>query len=121
MGSGNICMGSDRISAKEMNKSLKESAVVLSIIKGITCVSLVTGSIDILATCLFKETADLFKILETVKTIGNVDKLSWAEEVHDIPSKEIMILSSLVQESTNASTSAEGNNPNDTNQKETTL
>jgi len=39
-----------------------------------------------------------------------VDKLSWAEEVHDIPSKEISILSSLVQESTNASTSVQDNN-----------
>jgi DNA-binding Lrp family transcriptional regulator len=71
----------------------------VSTIKGITCVSLVTGNIDIMSTCLFKETADLFKIIESVKTIERVDKVSWAEEVRDIPSKEITLLSPLIQES----------------------
>jgi len=50
-----------------------------------------------------------------------VDKVSWAEEVHDIPSKEISILSSLVQESANASTSVQNNNTNDNHQKETAV
>ena len=80
----------------------------VSIIKGITCVSLVTGNIDIMSACLFRKTADLFRIIENVKTIERVDKVSWAEEVRDIPSKEITILSSLVEESIN--TSVEENN-----------
>jgi DNA-binding Lrp family transcriptional regulator len=84
----------------------------VSTIKGITYVSLVTGSIDIMSTCLFRETADLFKIIESIKTLERVDKVSWAEEVHNIPSKEIMIFSSLVQESIN--TSVEENNTNNT-------
>jgi len=89
----------------------------VSTIKGITCVSLVTGNIDIMSTCLFRETSDLFKIIESVKAIERVDKVSWAEEVHDIPSKEITILSSLVEESIN--TSAQENNTNDSTHKET--
>jgi DNA-binding Lrp family transcriptional regulator len=80
----------------------------ISAIRGITCVSLVTGNIDIMSTCLFRETADLFNIIETIKSIERVNCVSWAEEVHDIPSKEITILSSLVQEST--STSVQDNN-----------
>jgi len=85
----------------------------VSIIKGITCVSLVTGNIDIMSTCLFRETSDLFNIIESIKTLERVETVSWAEEVHDIPSKEIMILSSIVQEkSTN--TSVVENNTADT-------
>jgi hypothetical protein len=71
-----------------------------------------------MSTCLFRETSDLFKIIESVKAIERVDKVSWAEEVHDIPSKEITILSSIVQESINASTSVQDNNTNDSSQKE---
>jgi DNA-binding Lrp family transcriptional regulator len=89
----------------------------VSTIKGITCVSLVTGNIDIMSTCLFRETADLFNIIESIKTNERVDKVSWAEEVHDIPSKEITVLSSLVKESIN--TSIEENNTNDSTHKET--
>jgi hypothetical protein len=84
----------------------------VSTIKGITCVSLVTGNIDIMSACLFRETADLFKIIESVKTIERVDKVSWAEEVHDIPSKEITVLSSLEEEES-INTSAQENNTND--------
>jgi len=89
----------------------------VSTIKGITCVSLVTGNFDIMSTCLFRETADLFKIIESIKTNERVDKVSWAEEVQDISSKEITILSSLVRESIN--TSAQENNTNDNPHKET--
>ena len=87
----------------------------VSTIKGITCVSLVTGNIDIMSTCLFRETTDLFKIIESIKTIERVDKVLWAEEVHDIPSKEITILSSLVEESIN--TSVGENNTNSTHKE----
>jgi len=88
----------------------------LSKIRGITCVSLVTGSIDILCACLFRETSDLFKIIETVKCIENVDKVSWAEEVNNIPSKEITVFS--FQESINSSMEENDNTP-DNNHKET--
>jgi len=66
-----------------------------------------------MSTCLFRETSDLFNIIESIKTIERVDKVSWAEEVQDIPSKEITTLSSLVQESTNANASVQDNNTND--------
>jgi DNA-binding Lrp family transcriptional regulator len=89
----------------------------VSLIKGITCVSLVTGSIDILCTCLFKETSDLFKMIESVKTIERVDKVSWAEEVHDIPSNETTI--SSFQGSINMNT--QDNNTNDSGTSETAL
>ena len=85
----------------------------VSTIKGITCVSLVTGSIDIMSSCLFRETTDLFKIVESIKSIERVDKVAWVEEVHNIPSKEIMVFSSLVQESINTSSSIQDNNTND--------
>jgi len=65
----------------------------ISSIQGITCVSLVTGSIDIMSTCLFRETTDLFKIIESIKSIERVDQVSWAEEVHNMPSKETTISS----------------------------
>ena len=66
----------------------------ISKIRGITYVSLVAGSIDILCTCLFRETSDLFKMIETIKTIENVDNVSWAEEVNNISSEEITVFSS---------------------------
>jgi len=66
----------------------------ISNIKGITCVSLVTGSIDIQCGCLFRDTNDLFNIIESIKTIERVDKVSWSEEVCIIPVKE-MIISSI--------------------------
>ena len=75
---------------------------------------MVTGSIDILCACLFRETADLFKIIETIKTIEQVDKVSWAEEVNYISSKEITALSFQ-----SVNTSVQDNNTNDSNHKET--
>ncbi len=85
----------------------------VSLIKGITCISLVTGSIDILCGCFFRETVDLFKIIESIKTIERVDQVSWAEEVSNMPSKEITILS--LQDSTRT----QDNNANDSSPKET--
>jgi DNA-binding Lrp family transcriptional regulator len=88
----------------------------VSNIRGITYVSLVTGSIDIMSTCLFRETTDLFKIIESIKTIERVDKVSWVEEVHNVPSKEIMIFSSLLQESikTNVQENNSSHSPKET-------
>src|SRR5215471_20709687 len=57
----------------------------ISTIKGITCISLVTGSIDILCVCLFRDTNHLFKMIESIKTIERVEKVSWSEEVRNIP------------------------------------
>src|SRR5215469_2211227 len=71
----------------------------ISSLKGITCVSLVTGNIDILCVCLFRDTNDLFKIIESIKTIERVDKVTWAEEVRLIPTEEMTILN--FQESVN--------------------
>lgn len=65
----------------------------ISSIKGITSISLVTGTIDILCVCLFKDTNHLFKIIETIKTIERVEKVSWSEEVSIIPAKEMTISS----------------------------
>jgi len=59
----------------------------ISAIKGITCISLVTGSIDILCVCLFRDTNHLFKTIESIKTIERVEKVSWSEEVRNIPSE----------------------------------
>ena len=61
--------------------------------KGITSTSLVTGSIDILCVCLFRDTDHLFKIIETIKTIERVEKISWSEEVSILPAKEMTISS----------------------------
>jgi len=57
----------------------------------------------------------LFKIIESLKTIERVDKVSWAEEVHNLPSKETTI--SSFQESINSS--VQHNNTNESNRKET--
>jgi DNA-binding Lrp family transcriptional regulator len=65
----------------------------ISRIKGITCISLVTGSIDILCVCLFRDTDHLFKIIETIKTIERVEKVLWSEEVRMIPVKDMTISS----------------------------
>ena len=69
-----------------------------------------------MSTCLFRETADLFKIIESVKSIERVNNVSWAEEVQDIPSKEA-IFSFIVQESID--TSVQENDTNDSGHKET--
>lgn len=79
----------------------EQVAQKISNIKGITGVSLVTGSIDIQCGCLFRDTNDLFNIIESIKTIDRVDKVSWSEEVRIIPTKETTILS--IQESINTS------------------
>jgi DNA-binding Lrp family transcriptional regulator len=88
----------------------------VSAMRGITSVSSVLGSVDIMSTCLFRETTDLFKIIESIKTIERVDKVSWVEEVHNVPSKEIMIFSSLLQESikTNVQENNSSHSPKET-------
>jgi len=68
----------------------------VSVMRGITSVSSVLGSVDIMSTCLFRETTDLFEIIEAIKNIEYVDKVSSAEEVDNIRSKlDNMIFSSL--------------------------
>jgi DNA-binding Lrp family transcriptional regulator len=74
----------------------------VSLIKGITGVSLVTGSID---------------MIESVKTIERVDKVSWAEEVHNIASNETTI--SSFQGSINMNT--QDSNTNNSSTSETAL
>ena len=57
-------------------------------INGITAVSEVTGSFDILCVCVFKDTDDLFRLLEDIKTIERVHEVSWSEEVRSIEVQE---------------------------------
>jgi DNA-binding Lrp family transcriptional regulator len=69
----------------------------VSAMRGITSVSSVLGGVDIMSTCLFRETTDLFEMIEAIKNIEYVDKVSSAEEVDNIRSKgDNMIFSSLV-------------------------
>ena len=69
----------------------------VSAMRGITSVSSVLGGVDIMSTCLFRETTDLFEIIKAIKNIEYVDKVSSAEEVDKIRSKgDNMIFSSLV-------------------------
>jgi DNA-binding Lrp family transcriptional regulator len=65
----------------------------ISKIKGIACISLVSGSVHILCLCMFSGTNHLFKIIENIKTIERVEKASWSEEVRYIPVKEMTISS----------------------------
>jgi hypothetical protein len=48
---------------------------------GIMSVSEVTGSFDILCICTFKNTDELFSLIENIKTIERINKVAWAEEV----------------------------------------
>lgn len=57
----------------------------ISNIRGITFVALVTGGIDILCVCIFKDTDNLFKIIENIRAIERVDKVTWSEEVSTVP------------------------------------
>lgn len=60
----------------------------ISNIRGITFIALVTGGLDILCVCIFKDTDNLFKILENIRAIERVDKVTWSEEVSTIPIRE---------------------------------
>ncbi|WP_162477597.1 Lrp/AsnC family transcriptional regulator [Nitrososphaera sp. AFS] len=60
----------------------------ISNIRGITFIALVTGGIDILCICIFKDTDNLFKIIENIRAIESVDKVTWSEEVSTIPIRE---------------------------------
>ena len=68
-----------------------------------------TGNIDILCVCLFRDTNDLFKIIESIKAIERVDKVTWAEEVRLIPTEEMTILN--FQESVNIHIDTNGSSP----------
>lgn len=65
-----------------------KAAQKISSIKGIIYISLVTGDNDIFSACLFRDTNDLFRIIESIRTTERVDKVSWSEEVRSIPTKE---------------------------------
>jgi DNA-binding Lrp family transcriptional regulator len=57
-------------------------------IRGITSVSELTGSFDILCTCIFKNTDELFSLMENIKTIERIDNVAWSEEVRSIAIEE---------------------------------
>ena len=65
-----------------------EIAQKLARISGIISVSELTGSFDILCTCIFKSTDELFSLIENIKTIEGVDKVAWSEEVRSMPIEE---------------------------------
>lgn len=65
-----------------------EVAQNLSNIEGVNFVSLVSGGVDILCTCILRNTDGLFRIVENIKAIERVDKVMWAEEVSVIPANE---------------------------------
>jgi len=83
----------------------------ISSLKGITYVSLVTGNIDILCVCLFRDTNDLFKIIESIKAIERVDKVTWAEEVRLIPTEEMTTLNFQESVNTNLHRDTNGSSP----------
>ncbi len=57
----------------------------LASISGITSITEVTGNFfDILCTCIFKNTDELFSLIEYIKTIERIDKVAWVEEVRSI-------------------------------------
>jgi DNA-binding Lrp family transcriptional regulator len=53
-------------------------------LRGIISVSEVTGIFDIISTCVFRDTNELFSILENIKTIEGVNKVVSSEEVRSI-------------------------------------
>ena len=61
-----------------------EVAQKLAGIRGVIGVSELTGHFDILCTCIFKNTDELFNLIENIKTIERIDKVTWSEEVHSI-------------------------------------
>ena len=55
---------------------------------GIISVSEVTGNdFDILCICIFKNTEELFSLIENIKTIERINKVAWAEEVRSLPTE----------------------------------
>jgi hypothetical protein len=46
------------------------------------------GNFDILCTCVFKNTDDLFSLIENIKTIERIDKVAWSEEVRRVEIEE---------------------------------
>ncbi|HJT47666.1 MAG TPA: Lrp/AsnC family transcriptional regulator [Nitrososphaeraceae archaeon] len=65
-----------------------EVAQKLAATNGIIAVSELTGNLDILCTCIFKNTDELFSLIENIKTIERIDKVVCSEEVHTIDIEE---------------------------------
>ena len=72
--------------------SSAQVAQKISIIKRVAFISIVTGNIDILCTCIFKDTVDLFTKVESIKTIKGVDNVMWSEEVSSTSMQEMSVL-----------------------------
>jgi DNA-binding Lrp family transcriptional regulator len=65
-----------------------EVAQKLAGINGIISVSEVAGNdFNILCICIFKNTDNLFRLIENIKTIEGIYKVAWAEEVRSIASE----------------------------------
>jgi DNA-binding Lrp family transcriptional regulator len=65
-----------------------EVAQKLAGIRGVIAVSELTGNFDILCTCIFKNTDELFSLIENIKTIERIDKVAWSEEVRSIETED---------------------------------
>lgn len=65
-----------------------EVAQKLAGTSGIISVSEVAGNdFNILCICIFKNTDELFSLIENIKIIEEIDKVAWAEEVRSIASE----------------------------------
>ena len=65
-----------------------EVAQKLAATNGIIAVSELMGNFDMLCICVFKNTDELFSLIENIKTIERVDKVAWSEEVRSIEIEE---------------------------------
>src|SRR5918911_4324350 len=66
-----------------------EVAQKLADMNGIISVSGVMGNdFDILCTCIFKNTDELFSLIENIKTVERIDKVAWLEEVRSIETED---------------------------------
>ena len=65
-----------------------EVAQKLAGTSGIISVSEVRGNdFDILCICIFKNTEELFSLIENIKTIERINNVAWAEEVRSLPTE----------------------------------
>ena len=64
----------------------------ISVIQGVTFVSIVTGGIDILCICIFRSTSELFKIIERIRIIEGVDRVTSLEEISTVSKNEFSVM-----------------------------
>jgi DNA-binding Lrp family transcriptional regulator len=70
------------------DKSYEVAQKLAGISSSIISIPEVTGSFDILCICIFRNTNELFNMMESIRAIERVDQVSWAEEVHSLETEE---------------------------------